>query len=43
MLSMKGKQELAPVKPMQPKDELVDVIRGLRLEKMKNREGSADR
>jgi hypothetical protein len=43
MLSIKGKQELAPVKPMQPKDELVDVIRGLRLEKMKNKEASADR
>jgi hypothetical protein len=27
---------------VQPKDELVDVIRGLRMEKMRNREGSAD-
>lgn len=38
-----AKQELAPMKPMQPKDELVDVIRGLRMEKMKSKEGSADR
>ena len=44
-LSMKGgaKQELAPVKPMEPKDELVDVIRGLRIEKMKNKESSGDK
>ena len=42
---MKGgaKQQLAPVKPMEPKDELVDVIRGLRLEKMKSKESSGDR
>lgn len=44
-LNMKGgaKQHLAPVKPMEPKDELVDVIRGLRLEKMKSKESSGDR
>jgi NB-ARC domain len=35
------KQELMAAAPVQPKDELVDVIRGLRMEKMKNREGSA--
>lgn len=35
-------QQLAPQQQVQPKDELVDVIRGLRLEKMKNREGSND-
>ncbi|KAG7368793.1 tetratricopeptide repeat protein [Nitzschia inconspicua] len=35
------KQELMAA-PVQPKDELVDVIRGLRMEKMKNREGSVD-
>ncbi|KAL3917581.1 MAG: hypothetical protein SGILL_004646 [Bacillariaceae sp.] len=38
----KLKQELMSQAPVQPKDELVDVIRGLRLEKMRNREGSAD-
>ena len=43
-LSINGaKQELVPMKPMQPKDELVDVIRGLRMEKMKNKDGGADR
>jgi hypothetical protein len=44
-LNMKGgaKQQLAPVKPMEPKDELVDVIRGLRMEKMKSKESSGDR
>lgn len=44
-LNMKGgvKQQLAPVKPMEPKDELVDVIRGLRIEKMKSKESSGDR
>jgi tetratricopeptide (TPR) repeat protein len=43
-LNIKGaaKQQLAPVKPMEPKDELVDVIRGLRLEKMKSKESSGD-
>jgi len=43
-LNMKAgtKQQLAPVKPMEPKDELVDVIRGLRIEKMKSKE-SGDR
>jgi hypothetical protein len=34
--------QLAPQQQIQPKDELVDVIRGLRLEKMKNREGSQE-
>jgi tetratricopeptide (TPR) repeat protein len=38
----KLKQELMSQASLQPKDELVDVIRGLRLEKMKNREGSAE-
>lgn len=38
-----GKQQLAPVKPMEPKDELVDVIKGLRIEKMKSKESSGDR
>lgn len=33
--------QLLPGQQMAPKDELVDVIRGLRMEKMKNREGSA--
>lgn len=44
-INMKGnaKQQLAPVKPMEPKDELVDVIRGLRIEKLKNKESSGDR
>lgn len=32
------KQQLALQQPIQPKDELVDVIRGLRMEKIKNRE-----
>lgn len=43
-LNMKGgaKQQLAPVKPMEPKDELVDVIRGLHIEKMKSKESSGD-
>lgn len=35
-----AKQQLVAQQAMAPKDELVDVIRGLRMEKMKNREGS---
>lgn len=31
------------VKPIEPKDELIDVIRGLRTEKIKKREGTAER
>ena len=42
-LNVKTKQQLAPVKPMEPKDELVDVIRGLRIEKMQKKEGSGER
>jgi hypothetical protein len=39
----KGKGQLFDAQQqIQPKDELVDVIRGLRLEKMKNREGTAE-
>lgn len=34
--------ELEAQNQIKPKDELVDVIRGLRLEKMKNREGTAE-
>lgn len=34
--------QLVSQAPIQPKDELVDVIRGLRMEKMKNREGNVD-
>ena len=37
-----AKQQLAPPPQMQPKDELVDVIRGLRMEKMKNRDSPQD-
>lgn len=33
---------LAPLQQVQPKDELVDVIRGLRVEKIRNKESSAD-
>lgn len=37
------KQQLAPVKPMEPKDELVDVIRGLHVEKLnRTKEGTAN-
>ena len=34
--------QLAQLQPVEPKDELVDVIRGLRVEKIKNSEGSPD-
>jgi hypothetical protein len=37
-----SKQQLATQQQIQPKDELVDVIRGLRMEKMKNREGTQE-
>jgi hypothetical protein len=42
-LALKGNssQRLAPVSPMEPKDELVDVIRGLRVEKIQGSDGSA--
>ena len=36
-------ETLGPVKPMEPKDELIDVIRGLRTEKIQKREGTAER
>ena len=38
----KSRQELLSQQQMQPKDELVDVIRGLRMEKMRNREGTSE-
>ena len=34
--------QLKQLQPIEPKDELVDVIRGLRVEKMKNQESTAD-
>ena len=34
--------QLKQLQPLEPKDELVDVIRGLRVEKQKNRESTAD-
>lgn len=37
-----AQQQLKQPAPLEPKDELVDVIRGLRVEKHKNRETSAD-
>lgn len=37
-----SKQQLAAHQQVAPKDELVDVIRGLRMEKMKNREGTQE-
>jgi hypothetical protein len=40
--STSSKQHLAPQPQMAPRDELVDVIRGLRMEKMKNREGTQE-
>eukprot|EP00934_Nitzschia_sp_Nitz4_P006786 Nitzschia sp. Nitz4//scaffold15_size197535//57988//62594//NITZ4_001570-RA/size197535-augustus-gene-0.223-mRNA-1//-1//CDS//3329537691//6776//frame0 len=40
--SQQQQQQLAPQAQVAPKDELVDVIRGLRMEKMKNREGTQD-
>lgn len=36
------KSQLRELKPVEPKDELVDVIRGLRVEKIKNNESGAD-
>lgn len=35
-------RSMAPLRQVQPKDELVDVIRGLRVEKMRNKENTAD-
>ncbi len=40
--SNSSKQHLAAQQQIAPKDELVDVIRGLRMEKMKNREGTQE-
>jgi hypothetical protein len=37
-----NRPELEAQQQIKPKDELVDVIRGLRLEKMKNREGTSE-
>lgn len=37
-----NRSNLAPLRQVQPKDELVDVIRGLRVEKMRNKENSAN-
>lgn len=37
-----GSNQLKQAQPLEPKDELVDVIRGLRVEKQKNRESTAD-
>lgn len=37
-----GGSQLRQLQPMEPKDELVDVIRGLRVEKQKNKENSVD-
>lgn len=37
-----GGSQLDHLKALKPKDELVDVIRGLRVEKMKNREANVD-
>lgn len=34
--------QLRQLQPLEPKDELVDVIRGLRVEKARNKEASAD-
>lgn len=44
-LALKGSNQnrLAPVSPMEPKDELVDVIRGLRVEKIQSSDGSAQK
>mmetsp|Transcript_40471 Transcript_40471/g.97681 ORF Transcript_40471/g.97681 Transcript_40471/m.97681 type:complete len:936 (+) Transcript_40471:285-3092(+) len=38
LMTAQASQQLAPQQQMAPKDELVDVIRGLRMEKIKNRE-----
>jgi hypothetical protein len=40
--STSSKQHLIGQQQIAPKDELVDVIRGLRMEKMKNREGARE-
>lgn len=40
--SNSSKQHLLSQQQIAPKDELVDVIRGLRMEKMKNREGTQE-
>lgn len=40
--SSASKQQLVAQQQIAPKDELVDVIRGLRMEKMKNREGTQE-
>jgi len=40
--SSSSKQHLIAHQQVAPKDELVDVIRGLRMEKMKNREGTQE-
>lgn len=40
--STSSKQQLIAQQQAAPKDELVDVIRGLRMEKMKNREGTQE-
>ena len=37
-----NRSHLAPLRQVQPKDELVDVIRGLRVEKMRTKESKAD-
>lgn len=37
-----GQSRLESLTPLEPKDELVDVIRGLRVEKLKNKEGNVD-
>lgn len=40
--STSSRQQLIAQQQVAPKDELVDVIRGLRMEKMKNREGARE-
>jgi tetratricopeptide (TPR) repeat protein len=37
-----GSSQLKQLQPLEPKDELVDVIRGLRVEKQRNRESNQD-
>jgi tetratricopeptide (TPR) repeat protein len=37
-----GSSQLKQLQPLEPKDELVDVIRGLRVEKQRNRDSSQD-
>jgi hypothetical protein len=41
--SVAPKPQLSVVETMEPKDELVDVIRGLRMERMRSKEGAQDR